>query len=244
MQSRSHASQTRRYRSVPCLFLLTVVIGGVFAGGCAAPSVSHFVPSGLTLPARADAQAANPSLEASVLVVMTYGFGCDGDGHGNGLRDVAEAIRRRHPNARVITRAWNDIDGITATVLRHRGPVVLVGHSFGGCRSVELAAAAKRPIDALVLLDPVPCDDWGFRKPGKYFQTPANVAKSFCFHRPAGGWPTSYPIVTPGAENHEFRIGHSAFGYNDQVRACITGLCDGASAAPAAAQGDLASAKG
>ena len=230
MESRSHASETRRYRSVYCLLLLTVVIG-LFAGGCAGPSIAYLVQPALPLPVRAEA-AGDASREALVLVVMTYGFLCEGDGHGNGLRDVADAIRSRHPNARVITRGWNDADGIAATVAGHRGPVILVGHSFGGCRTVELAARVNRPIDAMVLLDPVPVEDWAFRKPGKYFETPANVAKVLCYHRPAGGWPTSYPIVTSGAENHELHIGHGAFGYNDQVRTCIASLCDQASAAP------------
>src|SRR5947209_13222268 len=152
MESRSNASPTRCYRSVPCLFLLTVVMG-LLAGGCAGPSVAYLVQPGLSLPALAvvSPPAADATREAPVLVVMTYGFLCEGDGHGNGLRDVAEAIRRRHPSAQVITRGWNDADGVAATVAAHRGPVVLVGHSFGGCRTVELAARVDRPIDAMVL---------------------------------------------------------------------------------------------
>jgi pimeloyl-ACP methyl ester carboxylesterase len=203
-----------------------VALLALFAGGCAVPSISQFVSSGRTLPAAPRGATG----EAPVLVVITYGYGCGADGHGNGLRDVAEAIRTRHPASRVITRAWNDADAIAATVEAHRGPVVLVGHSFGGCRTVELAAQVRRPVDAVVLLDPVPCDDWAFRKEGKYFQTPGNVGKVTCFHRPAGGWPTSYPVVSLGAVNREVRIGHSAFGYDEQVRACIADVCDRASA--------------
>src|SRR6478672_1920540 len=41
-----------------------------------------------------------------LLVVMSYGFGCSGSGWGNGLRDIADEIRRRHPEQKVITRGW------------------------------------------------------------------------------------------------------------------------------------------
>ena len=223
MVNRMGASGTPRYRSKLGSMLGAVALLAALAGGCAAPSVAYFVRPAPALPALPRGATTG---EAPVLVVMTYGFGCEGSGHGNGLRDVAEAIRQRHPGSRVITRAWNDADTVAATIEAHEGPVVLVGHSFGGCRTVELAAGVRRPVEAIVLLDPVPCDDWAFRKEGKYFQTPATVGATYCFHRPAGGWPTSYPVVTPGAVNHEMRIGHSEFGYDGQVRACIADVCD------------------
>src|SRR5437762_12838733 len=37
-----------------------------------------------------------------LLVVMTYGWGCAGSGPGNGLRDLADMIRQRYPEQRVI----------------------------------------------------------------------------------------------------------------------------------------------
>jgi pimeloyl-ACP methyl ester carboxylesterase len=136
-------------------------------------------------------------------------------------------IRQRYPDQRVITRGWNDNDGIEQTIATHRGPVALVGHSFGGCKSVELAARVGRAVEWLVLLDPVPCDDWAFRHAGKYFEVPANVQNAVCFHRPAGGWPTSYGIVNPATPSVDRMraLGHSSFGENAEVREWVMNAC-------------------
>jgi pimeloyl-ACP methyl ester carboxylesterase len=191
--------------------------------GCAGPDIRQALP-----------QAGVPTYKATavrddaLLVVMTFGFGCDGQGPGNGLQELASMIRARHPEQRVITRAWNDHDDIAATIARHAGPVALIGHSFGGSQSVDLAAAIKRPVQWLMLLDPVPCNDWAFRHDGKYFEIPSNVQHAVCFHRPSGGWPTSYGIVNwpdPTAD-HVRRMGHSDFGANDEVRRQVLDFCD------------------
>jgi pimeloyl-ACP methyl ester carboxylesterase len=166
--------------------------------------------------------------EGSLLVVMTYGFGCSGSGWGNGLRDVADEIRRRHPEQQVITRGWNDNDDIEATIQRHAGPVALIGHSFGGSSVVEIAARVGRPIDWLVLLDPVPPGDWAVRHSGAYFELPAGVRNAACFRRSGGGWPVSYPIVNPRtpADNRVRGLGHSAFCADPEVREYVLSLSD------------------
>jgi pimeloyl-ACP methyl ester carboxylesterase len=179
---------------------------------------------------------------------MSYGFGCSGSGPGNGLRDVAETIRRQYPTDRVITRAWNDDDDISRTIQNYPGPVALIGHSFGGSKSVELAARVGRPIDWIVLLDPVPCDDWAFRHSGKYFEIPAGVRNAVCFYRPAGAWPISYPIVNPAtpSANRQRNLGHADFGESAEVRDYILGFCaaEAAKSRPVAAGGAGASAGG
>jgi pimeloyl-ACP methyl ester carboxylesterase len=159
--------------------------------------------------------------------VFTYGFGCSASGRGNGLREAAEAVHLQYPNARVITRAWNDDDGIENKIETHRGPVVLIGHSFGGCRSFQIASSVHRPIEDLVLLDPVPIDDGFFRHEGKYFERPATVRNAVCFYRAPGFWPLSYPIVHPltASDNRLRDLGHSAFCEDAEVRQCILELC-------------------
>ena len=163
-----------------------------------------------------------------LLVVMTYGFGCSGSGWGNGLRDVADEIHRRHPEQQIITRGWNDDDDIELTVRNHAGPVALIGHSFGGSKSVEITAHAGRSVDWLVLLDPVPSDDWGVRHSGKYFEIPATVRNAACFVRPSGAWPISYPIVNPvtPTDNRIRPLGHSAFCADPEVRDYVLKICD------------------
>jgi pimeloyl-ACP methyl ester carboxylesterase len=162
-----------------------------------------------------------------LLLVFTYGKGCPGDGPGNGLRDVADAIRVQYPGQQVITRGCDDEDGIEKALQNHRGPIAMVGHSFGGCRSLEMAARLRRSVDWLILLDPVPYNDWAFRHAGLYFQIPANIAKAVCFYRPAWVFPISYPIQNPlsPSDNRLRRWGHNAFCSDAEVRQCILGLC-------------------
>jgi len=220
------ASWTRRWA-----FALAVWMIGLVNVGCATqefPEAVRQTLAGRSNPRTANAAAVADAASGSLLVVMSYGFGCSGSGPGNGLRDVADTIRRLHPGQRVITRAWNDDDGVVATIRGHAGPVLLVGHSFGGSKSIEFAAAAGRPIDHLLLLDPVPYRDWGIRHGGKYFVIPDAVRDAVCFYRPAGAWPISYPIVNPSspAVNRERPLGHAAFGESAEVREYILSVCN------------------
>ena len=165
--------------------------------------------------------------DGSLLVVFTFGKGCPGDGAGNGLRGVADTIRVQYPGQQVITRGCDDEDGIEQTLQNHRGPIAMVGHSFGGCRSLEMAARLRRPVDWLILLDPVPYNDWAFRHAGLYFQLPTNIAKAVCYYRPAWLFPISYPILNPltPSDNRLRSWGHNAFCADPEVRQCILSLC-------------------
>lgn len=165
----------------------------------------------------------------SPLVVFTYGNGCPGTGSGNGLREVAEEIRGRL-DCRVITRGCDDRDDIVGTIRKHAGPVILVGHSFGGGDSVKLAGELHRPVDGLVLLDPVARGNWGFSPGGQHFRVPESVKRAFCYYRPGASWPASFPIVNPapGFENHPRRMGHNDFCSDGEVRRCILAMAAGA----------------
>jgi len=90
-----------------------------------------------------------------------------------------------------------------------------------------VAERVGRPIDALILLDPVPSGDWGIRHEGKYFQIPSNVREAVCYHRPPGFWPLSYPILNPASagSNNMRRIGHADFGSSMEVHRTILEAC-------------------
>lgn len=201
--------------SVTCLLFLLSVMSG--CGDWVPPPIAPKFASILA----PDAQGKH------MLVVFTYGYGCSATGRGNGLRDMAEAVHNQFPTARVITRAWNDDDGIDKTVYSHNGPVILIGHSFGGCISFEIATRSKRQIDSLILLDPVPTSGEFFRHEGKYFETPSNVHYATCFYRPPGFFPISYPLMHPHsvADNRLRDLGHSEFCENAEVRQCILQNC-------------------
>ena len=58
-----------------------------------------------------------------LLVVISYGSGCSADGPGNGLRDLAEAVRSRFPSTlvQVITRTCEQTnDAIELKVQNHQ----------------------------------------------------------------------------------------------------------------------------
>jgi pimeloyl-ACP methyl ester carboxylesterase len=227
MANRSSASHTRSLAFAPILFSLLL-------SGCVGPEFPDAMRQTLTAP-RPPAQTSHPTdtqaataRTGPLLVVMSYGFGCAGSGAGNGLRAVADEIRKRHPEQQVITRGWNDNDAIEETIRNHAGPVALIGHSFGGSQSVEMAAHAGRPIDWLVLLDPVPSDDWAIRHFGKYFELPPGVLNAACFLRSGGGWPVSYPITNPltPSDNRPRSMGHSAFCADAEVREYVLNVSD------------------
>jgi len=187
-------------------------------------------------------RAAAPAIE-QVLVVITYGNGCSADGPGNGLRDLADILRQAFSSSlvQVITRTFDQQDDlIEQKVQNHRGPVMLIGHSYGGWRSFEIASRVSRAIDFLILLDPVPHNDWMIRHPGKYFRLPASVRNGICYYRPDGGWPTSYPIVNPKnwTDNRPRDLSHNEFCQNSEIRRYILAAC--AAASPSRSAGSTA----
>jgi pimeloyl-ACP methyl ester carboxylesterase len=216
----------RRERNpIPTVFVMLALWSTSALTGCAGSEMTEILRRALATPVARSLGVPDPS--SPVLVVMTYGYGCSGPGPGNGLRALAEVIRSRYPGQHVITRSWNDDDDILLTVEKFPGRIVLIGHSFGGCRSIELAEQLHRPVDSLILLDPVPCHDWAFRHAGKYFTVPAQVKSSVCYYRPASIFPVSYPILNPSApgDNRQRRIGHAALCRDPEVQKCILDAC-------------------
>ncbi|HSI33434.1 MAG: alpha/beta fold hydrolase [Phycisphaerae bacterium] len=194
----------------------------------AAPATANRAAKADTVPT--PAYASSSSLPGT-LVVFNYGAGCSATSAGNGLRDVADAIKKRfaHNMVNVITRAWNDDDGIEQIVQNHRGPVVLIGHSFGGWKTLDLASRVTRKVDSMILLDPVPLPFHTalMSKDGSHFKQPTNVVNSVCFYRPGGVFPTAYPIANASmvGDNRPRDIGHSDFCSNAEVAQHILSTC-------------------
>ena len=141
------------------------------------------------------------------------------------------ALRKKYPSNRVITRGWDDDDNIARTIEAHRGPVALIGHSFGGCRMIELTEHLRRKIEYLIVLDPVPCDSWAFPKGG--FRLPPQALTAICFYRPAGFFPFSCPLLAAPPETNRMRhLGHSEFCSNTEVHRCILDACAKAQPTP------------
>ena len=129
----------------------------------------------------------------------------------NGLTDLATRLRTAHGNQTVRRWAWNDWSGVDAG-FDDGQPVLLVGHSFGGCTAVMRSRQlALLGIDVhLMLLDPVRhrCDDATFDVPftddpmaqvgGLPFEPGDNWASAVAFLR-GGIWfsPLTWPSCPP-----------------------------------------------
>ncbi len=204
------------------------VLGVLILGGCADFRVQPLdgpivVASRAPKTAPLFASSTGRRTDGMPLVVISYGNGSPADSSGHGLRDIADEIRRRYPGQEVITRGWDDEDSILLTLQRHRGPIMLVGHSYGGSRSVELASRLGRTVDCLILLDPVVQGHFGFAPPGRFFQIPDSVNHAICYYRPLGGWPASFPILNPrhATDNRPRNIEHNEFCSSAEVRRSI-----------------------
>lgn len=80
------------------------------------------------------------------------------------------------------------------------GEIILAGHSFGGCKAVQTAAqfaAVKRPVEHLVLFDPVEITAWNVPNT-KGFTISSNVGEAICFFRGAKEAPYSGSISNSG----------------------------------------------
>lgn len=158
-----------------------------------------------------------------MLVIFTYGLLEDKGSDGHGLRALASRIHSQIDTASVLITEWTDKLAQMIRNWRDLGPILLVGHSFGGSALVE--AANQMPdirIDHLVLLDPVPTKGWGlfnFRD----FVIPDNVQAATCFWRKPILPPWSCPIRKAGCayRNIYMNLGHSAFNANPLVQNVI-----------------------
>ena len=150
----------------------------------------------------------------------------------DGLIDAAEAEAAGH--------------GRTLDVRRHAHgdavpldppPALLVGHSFGGGRCVELCHdldAQGHAVGHLLLLDPVPRRGWGaFDRTS--FVLPDNVESAACFLRRRcwGLPPFSHPIRSASCPHTNRRVGldHDGVAGRPEVRRhlcrVVRDLCGG-----------------
>ena len=116
-------------------------------------------------------------------------------------------------------------------------PALLIGHSFGGDRCVELAhdlGRAGHAVGHLLLLDPVPRRGWGAFDT-QSFVLPGNVASAACFlrRRTWGMPPFSHPIRHADCPhvNRRLGLGHDGVAarpeVRDHLRAVVRELCGG-----------------
>ncbi len=137
------------------------------------------------------------SLTDAPVVIFIYGL--NGQDKG-GLWYIQEDVAKARPDMNLTRMYWNDtyadppglLPGVTEDsrfykLLKPGQKIILVGHSFGGDKCVELCNAYKSKglqIEELILLDPVPRTHAGFLNILDY-KIPSNVKKTTCIYRRA-----------------------------------------------------------
>lgn len=152
-----------------------------------------------------------------MLIVFTYGLFESPTGKGLGLRPLGDSIQSDDIVCTYHSYTEEDILAQIAK-LEWSGKIMLVGHSLGGWRSIQLAKDFGLPIDHLVLLDPVPKDGQSpFNKTD--FKVPDNVLKTTCFLRKVLFFPYSSPVREgQNFENHYMDLSHTDFCSNPEVQ--------------------------
>lgn len=144
-----------------------------------------------------DSSVQPKSLTDAPVVIFVYGL--NGQDKG-GLWYIQEDVAKARPDMNLTRMYWDDtyadppglIPGVTEDsrvykLLKPGQKIVLVGHSFGGDKVVELCSSYKSKgiqIEELILLDPVPRSHAGFLNVLDY-QIPTNVKHTTCIYRRA-----------------------------------------------------------
>lgn len=100
-------------------------------------------------------------------------------------------------------------------------PLLVVGHSFGGSAAVDFCRTLARPVDHLLLLDPVPVRGWGVLN-FTAFVLPDNVRTAACYRRRRvfGVPPFSHPIRQAACpfQNHVAGLDHDGIVRRREVQ--------------------------
>jgi hypothetical protein len=108
-------------------------------------------------------------------------FGLNAPEDGNGLRDFVDILAF----CDVKCFRQDEKDKVIDFVAGHVGPLVLIGHSFGGSLVVDVANSIVRDIDYMVLIDPV-SKGWAWTfgiSSCTNFTIPNNVMDADCWRR-------------------------------------------------------------
>lgn len=148
---------------------------------------------------------------------------------------VRDWYNSRIPKADTLT--YRHTDDVLAAIkfIQPTGPLVIIGHSFGGDKAVEVAAGfmldSDRKVDSLVLYDPVNRHEAGIPNT-KGYTIPNNVNSAVCYFRdpcneaPFSGKITSWTTPTTTAQNSPYEGDHSFAVWNGNSIAFVKETVD------------------
>jgi hypothetical protein len=138
---------------------------------------------------------------------------CNNEAEYKGLMGYIDGFYRKHipaGNSFAVTRWDADVLSYVNKSVPVDNDLIIIGFSFGGCKAVEVCAGLKRPVQQLILLDPVSYVWWGPEATPKVngqflpkpwtgpwvgntwdFVLPDNVMNATCFYRQAKEMPWS-----------------------------------------------------
>ena len=135
------------------------------------------------------------------------------------LAEGVDRVYREHiPGIRIAF--YHEFDDVfeKITAAAPTGPLVIAGFSYGGSTAVDAAIefhTVGRPVDHLILLDPVQRKTYSRRPNTVDFILPSNVVEAVCYHRDARSSPFSTPIRgTPATRYRNYVCGKN---HGDQI---------------------------
>jgi len=154
------------------------------------------------------------------LLLITFGLGQSRYGAGNGLCQIGEKLKSPHWS--VIFQQYDDS---AEELISQFNPnkLVLVGHSFGGDKSVKLASNLRRNVDYMMLLDPVPQNGLGWFNFSD-FRVSGNVLLTDCYYRNAfwPPWSCKVRYCENACNNYKRSWGHNEFCQNAEIEQKLT----------------------
>jgi pimeloyl-ACP methyl ester carboxylesterase len=101
------------------------------------------------------------------------------------------------PNLQVLTYRYTDDVASMIQANQPNGKLILAGHSFGGAKAVQASSQMNRPVDHLILFDPVDYNGNAYSVPNTVgFKLSSNVVEAVCFFRGATEAPFSGSITS------------------------------------------------
>ncbi len=157
----------------------------------------------------------------NVRIYLIAGLG----GLDSSFQPLIDFVKRIAPDSPLMVGVWDNgsfLDSVVQDMRRNDNfKFMLIGHSFGGWRAIELADGHfgdVPKIDRLVALDPKPHDFWKWIQMDLYkFPVPSHIGKATSIH---GGFGCGFELAEDAVSVH-LDIPHPSFPGNADCQELI-----------------------
>lgn len=163
----------------------------------------------------------------NLIVVFITGLWQNPEDDTIGFDELRNEIHSRFPKVYSFFTGYNkkDTQNVKNAIAQFDADIIIVGHSLGGERAVNLAKELETKVKHIFMLDPV-AGSLGF-VPSVFFRNYffiSNAIEADCYHRnPNFEAPYSRVIKNKSLNyrNHVKKIGHNDFARNNEIKNAI-----------------------